>query len=98
MKSFVLTKTAERDLDQIKSYLVAKAGPRIARKVFREIQRDLRRIGEEPGSGHARQDLTNRPLKFWPIYSYLVVYDPATEPVQIIRVLHGMRDVEEILI
>jgi antitoxin ParD1/3/4/toxin ParE1/3/4 len=36
-------------------------------------------------------------VKFWPIYSYLIVYDPGTKPLQIIRVLHGMRDVEDIL-
>ena len=48
-------------------------------------------------SGHVREDLTSRPLKFWPVYSYLIVYDPVTKPVQIMRVLHGMRDVEEIL-
>ena len=36
-------------------------------------------------------------MKFWPVYSYLIVYNPETKPVQIIRVLHGMRDVEEIL-
>jgi hypothetical protein len=39
----------------------------------------------EPGVGHFRQDLTSRPLKFWPIYSYLIVYYPETKPVQIIR-------------
>ena len=38
-----------------------------------------------------------RPLKFWPIYSYLVVYQPDSRPVQIIRILHGMRDIETIL-
>ena len=35
MKRFVLTRPAERDLDQIKSYLVDKAGPRITRKALR---------------------------------------------------------------
>jgi plasmid stabilization system protein ParE len=31
------------------------------------------------------------------VYSYLIVYDPKTKPIQILRVLHGMRNVEEIL-
>jgi toxin ParE1/3/4 len=97
MKRFVLTKPAERDLDQIKSYLVEKAGPRITRKVFQEIRSALKLLGSNPGIGHAREDLTDLPVKFWPVYSYLVVYEPETKPVQIVRVLHGMRDVEEIL-
>ena len=30
------------------------------------------------GIGHTREDLTSRPVKFWSVYSYLVVYDPET--------------------
>ncbi len=97
MMRFVLTRPAERDLDQIKSYLIEKAGPRIAGKVFHEIRNALKLLGRNPGIGHAREDLTDRPVKFWPVYSYLIVYDPETKPVQIIRVMHGMRDVEEVL-
>jgi|SRR5450759_5788494 toxin ParE1/3/4 len=97
MKRFVLTRPAERDLDQIKSYLIEKAGLRIARRVMKEIRSALDFIDKEPGAGHVREDLTSRPVRFWPIYSYLIVYDPETKPVQILRVLHGMRDVEGIL-
>ena|SRR5579871_1215263 len=97
MKRFVLTRPAERDLNQIKSYLVEKAGPRITRKVFQETRSALKLLGSNPGIGHAREDLTDLSVRFWPVYSYLIVYDPETKPVQIVRVLHGMRDVEEIL-
>jgi toxin ParE1/3/4 len=97
VKRFVLTTPAERDLDKIKDYLARKAGPTIARRVMKEIQTPLNLLGSQPGVGHVRQDLTSRPVKFWPVYSYLIVYDPDTKPVKIIRVLHGMRDIEEIL-
>jgi len=85
MNRFVLTGPAERDLDQIKNFL------------SEDIRAALKLLGNKPGVGHLREDLTVRPVKFWPIYSYLIVYDPETKPVQILRVLHGMRDVEEIL-
>jgi antitoxin ParD1/3/4/toxin ParE1/3/4 len=97
MTRFVLTRTAERDLDQIKTYLLKEAGPTITRAVLKDIRKALELLGNEPGAGHVREDLTSRPVKFWPVYSYMVVYDPRTNPVQIVRVLHGMRDVEEIL-
>ena len=97
MRQFVLTRAAERDLDQIKRFLIKKAGPTVTRKVFQEIRGAMKLVGNEPGAGHAREDLTSRPVKFWPVYSYLIVYDPEAKPVQIVRVLHGMRDVEEIL-
>jgi len=85
MNRFVLTGPAERDLDQIKNFL------------SEDIRAALKLRGNKPGVGHLREDLTVRPVKFWPIYSYLIVYDPETKPVQILRVLHGMRGVEEIL-
>jgi plasmid stabilization system protein ParE len=34
---------------------------------------------------------------FWSVFSYLIVYNPAKRPVEIVRVLHGKRDVERIL-
>src|ERR1017187_9779275 len=95
MKAFLLTRLAERDLDQIKRYLVEKAGTRIARRVMKDIRSAADLLGEEPV--HSREDLTTRTVKFWPVYSYLIVYDPQTKPIQILRVLHGMRDLEEIL-
>ena len=97
MKRFVLTGPAERDLDEIKTYLAGKAGPTIARRVMKDIRSALHLLCSQPAAGHAREDLTSRAVKFWAVYSYLIVYDPETKPVQIIRVLHGMRDIEEIL-
>ena len=86
MKRFVLTKPAERQLDAVKRYLIEKAGSTSAAL-----------LGRQPDTGHVREDLTSRPVKFWPVYSYLIVYDPKTEPIQIVRVLHGNRDIEQVL-
>jgi antitoxin ParD1/3/4/toxin ParE1/3/4 len=97
MKRFVLTRPAERDLDLLKAYLLEKSGPMVTRRVVKDIRSGLLLLASEPGAGHLREDLTDRPLKFWRVYSYLIVYDPATKPIQIIRVLHGKRDVEDVL-
>ena len=80
MKRFALAKPAERDLDQIKSYLLGKAAPIITRRVMREIRSALDLLGSEPGARHVREDLTSRPVKFWSVYSYLIVYDPEARP------------------
>ena len=97
MKRFVLTGPAARDLDQIKSYLTEKAGPSVTRRVMKEIRHALDFLGTDPLAGHVREDLTSRPVRFWAVYSYLIVYDSETRPIQIVRVLHGMRNVEDIL-
>jgi plasmid stabilization system protein ParE len=45
MKRFVLTRPAERDLEQIKIFLVQKAGPVIARRVLKDIRGALEFLG-----------------------------------------------------
>jgi antitoxin ParD1/3/4/toxin ParE1/3/4 len=57
----------------------------------------MRRLAEMPEIGHSRKDLANEPLRFWPVYSYLVIYRPEARPLQVVRVLHGSRDVRRIL-
>lgn len=54
-------------------------------------------LAQSPGAGHWRKDLTDEDVKFFPVYSYLVVYRPDTKPLQIVSILHGRRDVEQLL-
>ena len=35
-----------------------------------------------PGQGHRRKDLTRRPVLFFPLYSYLIVYQADVDPIQ----------------
>jgi plasmid stabilization system protein ParE len=51
-------------------------------------------LGGSPEAGHFREDLTDKPVKFWPVFSYLIVYDPERRPIEVLRVLHGARDLE----
>jgi hypothetical protein len=45
-----------------------------------------------------RKAVSGPPFKStWRVYSYLVVYDPASTPLTVIAVLHGARDVAQIL-
>ena len=51
-----------------------------------------------PGMGHVREDLTQRPLRFWPVGQYLIIYRPDTSPLEIVRVVNGYRDVAGLLL
>lgn len=97
MRRFALTRAAERDLDQIRMHLLQQAGPRVARLALKEIRNALSLVAAQPGIGHLHEDLTPLPVKFWLVYSYLIIYKPETKPLQILRILHGMRDVGDIL-
>jgi antitoxin ParD1/3/4/toxin ParE1/3/4 len=63
----------------------------------REIAEAMRMLAATPGVGHVREDLTDEPVKFWSVFSYFIVYDPATRPIGIARVLHASRDIETLL-
>lgn len=54
-------------------------------------------LAQNPGAGHVRDDITDEPVKFWPVFAYLIVYDPAMQPLGVARVLHASQDVESLL-
>ena len=94
MTRYRLSPEAQGDLTDIKSYLMGEGGARLARYVLGEIRAGLQFLAVNPGAGHGREDLTDEPVKFWPVFSYLIVYDPAMKPLGVARVLHGSRDLE----
>ena len=65
--------------------------------MLQEITVAFRPLASHPEAGHFRGDLTPLPVKFWPVFSYLIVSDPAARPLAIVRVLHGRQDVAAIL-
>jgi antitoxin ParD1/3/4/toxin ParE1/3/4 len=57
----------------------------------------MRRLAEMPEMGHLREDLAEEPLRFWPVYSYLIIYRPDRNPLEVVRVLSGYRDIADLL-
>jgi plasmid stabilization system protein ParE len=96
MKSFKLSPYAADDIRSIWSY-IAKDNVRAARRVRLRIFDACTRLAEHPRIGHERGDLTDRHLLFWTVEPYLIVYNPARNPIEIVRVLHGALDIPSIL-
>ena len=96
MSTFVLAPDAEEDLFQIWSYLFQKAGLELADRIQGELFDAFSTVATAPGLGHSRTDLTTAPVLFFPVYQYMIVYRAKT-PLEIVRVLHGKRDVKRIL-
>jgi plasmid stabilization system protein ParE len=94
--SYVLTPEAQAHIDEIGSH-IAQDNVDAALKVYDAFEKAFGLLAQRPGLGHSREDLTDRPLRFWSVFSYLVVYDPESRPLTIIAVLHGARDVEKLL-
>ncbi len=63
-----LSPEAQEDLMAIREYYASEAGPAVARHVLGEIGRALRFLAATPGAGHSRTELTDEPVKFWPVF------------------------------
>jgi antitoxin ParD1/3/4/toxin ParE1/3/4 len=92
-----LAPEAKDDLRGIRDYLADAGGQRLARYVLGEFSAAFQLLASRPEAGHVRQDLTSLSVKFWPVFSYLIVYDPVARPLAVVRVLHGRRDVRAIM-
>ncbi len=96
-RRYVLAPEAALDLVQIWRYFKEQSSIEIADRVESVIRDKIVFLAANPGAGHWRKDLTDEMVKFFPVYSYLIVYRPETAPLQIASILHGRRDIEQLL-
>jgi toxin ParE1/3/4 len=94
---YVLAPEAALDLVQIWRYIKKQSSVEVANRVESVIRDRIVFLARTPGAGHRRKNLTDEAVKFFPVYSYLIVYRPETKPLQVVSILHGRRDVEQIL-
>jgi toxin ParE1/3/4 len=94
---YVLSPQAALALVEIWHYVKEQSSVTIADRVESAVLERIAFLAGTPGAGHRRKDLTDRDVKFFPVYSYLIVYRPVTKPLQIASILHGRRDVGQIL-
>ena len=92
-----MSATAKADLKAIRDYLFREAGADVARYVSRSIREGIRVFENAPGIGHFREDLVDPPFRVFTVFSYLIIYDLTVRPIDILRILHGHRDVESIM-
>lgn len=98
MSRYVLAGSAQRDLVLIRDYYLEEAGYRVARRMLTEFVAAFRFLAATPGAGHQREDLAgSRPVLFWPVKDYLILYKPGAKPLQILAVIHGSRDIPTLL-
>jgi len=75
MRRYILSPEAALDLVEIWRCLGIKANVEIAERVERPIREKIVFLASMPGAGHWRRDLTDEPVRFFAVYSYLIVYD-----------------------
>jgi toxin ParE1/3/4 len=94
---YVLAPEAAQDIFEIWLYIREHSSTEVAAEVESAILDTIALLAANPGIGHFREDLTGQRVKFFRVYSYLIGYRPDTSPLQIVCVLHGRRDLEQVL-
>ena len=98
MKAAALSPLAERDLLGAVRW-IAKDNPAAARGLRRAVVAVSRRIGEYPELGAIRLELASERHRFVVLtgFPHVVVYNSKRRPPMIVRILHGARDLPELL-
>jgi toxin ParE1/3/4 len=93
---------ARQDLVDIFRYYAREAGLRVAERFFAQVETTFTRLASMPGMGtpydHDHPALAE--LRYFPVSrfrKYLVFYRRVADGIEIVRVLHGARDIPNIL-
>jgi len=82
---------AEADLVDIWIY-IAQDSPANADHLLERIRETLNRLAAMPFMGQARFDLAPG-LRMFPVGSYLICFRPVQDGIEVIRILHGKRNI-----
>jgi toxin ParE1/3/4 len=86
---------AEQDLLAIWNYVAREASPGAADEQLRSLDRACEALAQWPHSGRARDELF-RGVRSIAVEAYVVFYRVGNSAIEIVRVLHGRRDVDAI--
>jgi toxin ParE1/3/4 len=88
------TATSRKDYAAIWDY-VAADNPDAADALLRSFDAALQMLSDHPHAGPRRPELRPR-LRSFPVGNYLIIYRPMRGGVELLRVLHGARDVRRV--
>ena len=94
MRVVKVAAAAEEDLKEIWAY-VAEHNPEAAGRLIKEITGRFAFLRDYPQTGR-KQDKLLVNLRSFAVKSYIIFYQPFDGGVEILRVLHGSRDIESI--
>jgi len=96
MRNYTYSQAAFQDLEEIFEY-IAKDNLPAAHRVWADIEAALAMLAKRPLLGHRRTDWTSDPVRFWAVRSFVTIYRPDSKPLQVVRIIHGARDVPRVI-
>jgi len=95
MSHFRLSNAANRDLEEIWEY-IATDNPDAADRVVDKLHKTFSWLSNYPAAGHKRRDI-GKPILFWAEGNYEILYRVFKDFIEIDAILHGSRDIPEVL-
>ncbi|QDT44528.1 Toxin ParE3 [Gimesia alba] len=95
MPRIIRTRQANEDALSIWAY-IAEHDPNAADQLILRINEMLQKLVVHPGLG-SKHDKFRKGLRCFPIGNYLIFYEPIENGIQILRILHGARQWEDLL-
>jgi toxin ParE1/3/4 len=93
----IIKRTAQAEEDLIDIWLyIANDDVRAADRLLDEIEGNFSLLAEQPRLGPARPDIAPA-LRYLPVRRYLILYREIADGVEIVRVVHGARDVQALM-
>lgn len=92
MRIYRVSETAIADMGEAYEY-VARDNETAAEDLLSEFQKRFRLLADFPAAGRERNDLM-RGVRSYAVGNYVVLYRQVEEGVEILRVLHGARDIQ----
>lgn len=89
-----ISDAAKEDLKAIWDYL-ARSNPAAASKLLKELKDKFSMLSQHPNVGKPQPQLLVNLYSF-PHKNYLIFYQPTNTGIDVVRVLHGSRDIESL--
>lgn len=94
MSRLLIRPLAEQDLDGIWDYIAQQDEER-AEAVLRTIYAKLGTLTHNAYIGRERPEIASG-LRSFPVGRYVVFYEPLADGIEVLRVLHGARDIQDL--
>ena len=90
MRKVTYSNRANKDFLSIWAY-IAEDSPSAADRLLDTIKEKCDLLGDNPDLGQAHPDISAE-MRYFPIKNYLILYRKTPHGIDVVRVLHGARD------
>ena len=93
-RRYTTSELADQDMVDIGAY-IGRDNLNAALRLIDRFEQTFERLAQTPGMGRRREELASG-LRSFPVGNYVVFYRPIEDGIEVVRVLHGARNIENL--